>query len=436
MPGHSATDTDRSATMHIHIIGLGVAQTAILDAPALAALQNASRVIGSPRQLATVAGLLGEPQRLPLPSLAQLQPLIERLEVANNSSIAVLASGDPLYYGIGRWFGQRFAPERLSYYPAVSSIQAVCHALGLSLQDVEVVSLHGRAPQKIRRRLKKNRTLVLLTDKNSAPQRLAQECIAAGFDLSTLFVCEALGYERQRVRSFAAAELAAAAVEFDPLHITVIQTRGAGGILPEFPGIPDGHFMTGREAGKGLLTKREVRLAAVSLLQPASGDVIWDIGAGCGGVAVELACWNEHIRVLAIEHNPQRLKHLEANRQKFGVVDNLDIVAGRAPDVFVGLAQVDKAFIGGSDGALPALIDDVWRRLAQTGVVVATAVTETSRQQLIEFAAQRRREGDGETETLQIAVNRADSLAGQLLYRPGLAVTLFRFRKTDRVDRQ
>jgi len=236
--------------------------------------------------------------------------------------------------------------------------------------------------------------------------------------------------------------------EFDPLHITVIKTSGGGGVLPEFPGIPDGRYITEGESGKGMITKREVRLAIVSLMQPGNDDVIWDVGAGCGGVAVELAYWNERVQVHAVEHNASRLACLEANRDRFGVVSNLHIVEGRAPQVLKALPPANKVFIGGSDGELENLLKKVWQQLPNNGVLVASAVTENTKQHLIAFAEflydeqedsqkcnQKDKRKIAEVETLQVAINKGSMLAGQLMYRPNLPVTLFKYVKLyDSVD--
>lgn len=417
--------------MQLHIIGLGVAEQAQLSVDAQNALTAADVVIGSKRQLEVIEYLQGESATLTLPKLAELKALISTYAEEGVQSAVILASGDPLYYGIGRWFSQQFSDEQLHFYPAVSSIQAACHRLGLSLQDVDVLSLHGRPLEKIRTQLKRNRTLVILTDKHSTPQILAQECIAAGFHKSQLVVCERLGYGDEQVRKYRATELIVNDTEFDPLHVTVIQVRGEGGVLPEFPGIPDSNFVTDRPNGAGMLTKREVRLAILSLMQVSCGDLIWDIGAGCGGVAVELAYWNSHSQIHAIEHHPDRLRCLNANREKFGVVSNLSVVAGRAPDALRGLPSPDKVFIGGSDGALEELLDQVWQHLPDGGLLVASAVTERTKQQLMAFYDLRMKHGDSYSQTTQIAVSRGDQLAGQLLYRPALPVTLFCFRKAS-----
>ncbi len=416
--------------IHIHIIGLGVSEKAELSIEARSALAAADVVMGAQRQLDVVNDLFQKQKTCLLPALSTLPDVIEALKNESVRSLVVLASGDPLYYGIGRWFGQHFSTEQLSFYPGISSIQAACHQLGLSLQDVQVMSLHGRPMQTIRRQLKQQQTLVILTDKYSTPQVLAKECIAAGFTESRLWICETLGYKSQRVQEYAAGDLVDFPEEFDPLHVTVIKVLGAGGVLPEFPGIPDERFITSAAKGKGMITKREVRLAILSLMQPGAGDVIWDIGAGCGGVAIELAYWNDRAKVYAVEHHIERLKCLQANVNRFGVVNNLQVVSGRAPECLTELPKPNKVFIGGSDGELEQLLVQQWQQLPEQGILVASTVMETSRQQLLSFYQTRQETGDADLETLQLAVNKGDELAGQLVYRPNLPVTLFSCKKT------
>lgn len=414
----------------LHVIGLGVAEQASLDAAALAALQASSRVIGSARQLATVAGLLDQQQQLILPPLAELGALLGDLD---QQQTALLASGDPLYFGIGRWLGQRYAPQQLTFYPAVSSIQAACHQLGLSLQDVQVVSLHGRPLAALRRHLARQRYLLLLTDQYSHPQAVAALCTEAGFGRSRLWVCEQLGYPEQQVRQFVAEQLAASTddADFSALQVTVLEVQGNGrSYLPVAPGIADQYFITGGEAGQGLLTKREVRMAILGLLQPAPAQVGWDIGAGCGGVAIEWALLQASSTVYAIEHHAERLKNLRANCERFGVVENLQVIAGRAPACLADLPVPAQIFVGGSDGELAEMLAACWERLLPGGVLVVSAVMESSRAQCLAFAD--RLADDpwlAAMDTVQIAVSKGGRLAGQWVYRPKLPVALFQFIK-------
>jgi len=417
--------------MTIDVIGLGVAEKAKFSEAAEQALFCADLVIGSSRQLKVIeAQLKPQQETKELPKLSELSALIDQKPEKN---IVVLASGDPLYFGIGRWFLKHYDVDQVHFHPAVSSIQAACHLVGVALQDTEVFSLHGRPLEKLRTTLRKNQYFVVLTDKKSKPAMLAQECLSAGFGQSVFWVCENMGYANQRVRKLSVEQLLKdKLLEFDPLHVTVIQTLGTGGVLPEFPGIPDARFVTGDkgEVGKGLITKREVRLAILSLIQPSNDDIIWDIGAGCGGVSVELAYWNERVQVFGIEHNTDRFSYLDANREHFGVVSNLTLVEGKAPDVLSELPVANKVFIGGSGGELENLLFLVWKQLPENGVLVASAVTESSKQKLLAFSDQIETLEEGDSETLQIAVSKGSRLAGQLLYRPSLPVSLFRFQKT------
>jgi len=215
------------------------------------------------------------------------------------------------------------------------------------------------------------------------------------------------------------------ATEFSPLNVVILETRGRGGVLPEFPGIPDERFSTGAEPGKGLLSKREVRLTILSLLAPRAGEIGWDMGAGCGGVAVEWARWNPHGEVYAVECHPERLEHLGVNRERFGVVANLHIVAGRAPAALAELPDPHAVFIGGSSGNLRELLDIVWARLRPGGRLVASAVTEDSRVELHAFA------GDRAAEWTELSIARGESLAGQRIMRPYLPVLLMKLDKSE-----
>jgi len=381
---------------NIHIIGLGAAEPAQLNGAALKAIDDADLVIGSARQLqlieANLSALADKPRTIELPKLSKLKALIDANDLA---SVVVLASGDPLFYGIGRWFGKNFAADCLHFYPAISSVQAACHALGWSLQDVDVISLHGRPLDKIRSTLQPKQLLAVLTDKHSGPKALAAQCQQAGLTGSTLWVCENMGYAKQRIRSFSVAQLLALDnLDVDPLHLTMIASEGhmtmiaSEGHMPALPnvaGIPDTAYATGQAAGKGMITKREVRLTVLSFIQPSNGDVIWDLGAGCGGVTVELARCNDRAQVYALEQDPQRLNYLQDNSRTFGVSANVHPVLGRAPAALADLPSPTKVFIGGSDGELRGLLTTVWALLPAHGILVVTAVTDKTRQTLADF---------------------------------------------------
>ena len=431
--------------MPIHVIGLGVNQVAHLDEAAQAVLSSLSAhdvVLGAPRQHDTITHCAHLARREDLPKLSMLKEAFANWQSEGAKQVVVLASGDPLYYGIGAWLMRTFSLENLHFYPNVSSIQVACHRLGLSLQDVQVVSLHGRPLASLRRHLQSNTTLVLLTDQYSQPQHIAEECIKAGLDKSEITVCEALGYEQEKVRTFSAKSLLDTEIDWDPLNVVVLKTSQQASLYPSSVGIPDTSFVTDKGDGKGMITKREVRLAILSYMNIQQGDTVWDIGAGCGGVSVEMAYWHPRSQIIAIEHHPDRLACLAANQDRFGVMQNLSIVAGRAPDVLVDLlagnfftdnnaqhGRPNKAFIGGSDGELNALMTQVWELLPDDGSLMVSAVTEETKYQVMQFAQQRDQAQDADEQSLQVSITKGERLAGQRLFRPSLPVTLYHFRK-------
>ena len=402
----------------LQVIGMGMAADA-LSQPARTALEQAELLIGAAAHLDLFPQLTAEKQPYPSP-MSDLWPL---LQANAGRRIVVLASGDPLFYGISHTLLRHLSPEQLVFHPNVSSIQAACARLGRPWQQLQLISLHGRPLASLRAVLRNNRSYALLTDRHNTPTAIARVLVETGFDASELWVAEELGAPGERVRRFRADQLAVNPPEFSPLNVVLLETRGPGGVLPEFPGIPDHHFSTGAEPGKGLLSKREVRLSILSLLAPCAGEIGWDVGAGCGGVAVEWARWNPHGEVHAVECHPDRLSHLAINREHFGVVANLHIVAGAAPEALATLPDPHVAFVGGSRGRLDQMLDAVWHRLRPGGRLVVSAVTEDRRVELHTFV------GDRPAEWIELRIARGERLADQRVMRPHLPVLLMKLEK-------
>ena len=411
----------------ITVIGLGICQPPLLNAKALSALGSCDCIMGSPRQLESMAHAQvvanqsrTQPASLCLPKLKHIAH-----EIKGFDHVVILASGDPLLFGIGKYLQSEFG-DQVTCISGVSSLQGACELTGLSLQDAQLVSLHGRPLNHLKRHLQPHRTLLILTDQNSHPQAIAKVLVAANLGLSKIHVCERLGYEDQNQQQFIAQDLATNSTPFASLHVSVVHTLGIGHVMPNFPGIEDAHFVTDGESGKGLLTKREVRLNILSLLQPAPQDIAWDIGAGCGGVTIEWALWNPQGQVYAIEHHDQRIACLEANKEAFGVSANLSVIQGRAPDCLKELPFPDKIFIGGSGGELSRIMQLAWQRLKPGGRLATSAVTEPSKAALRQFSLHIEQQP---ADYLQVAISRHDTIAGQDLLRPALPVTLVCWHK-------
>ena len=402
----------------VQVIGMGI-DAGALGQSARAALARAELIIGAAAHLAAFPELIAEKRPYPSP----MSSLWDVLRANASRRIVLLASGDPLFHGISGTLLRHLPPEHLVFHPNVTSIQAAFARLGRPWQQAQLVSLHGRPLASLRAVLQGNRLYALLTDRDSSPTAIARVLVETGFTESELWVAEELGTASDRFRQFQAAALANADMEFSPLNVVILETRGPGGVLPEFPGIPDERFSTGAEPGKGLLSKREVRLTILSLLAPRAGELGWDVGAGCGGVSVEWARWNSRGEVHAVECHPERLEHLGVNRERFGVVANLHIVPGRAPEVLAALPDPHAAFIGGSNGSLREMLEVVWARLQPGGRLVASAVTEDSRVELHAFV------GDRAAEWTELSVARGERLAGQRVMRPYLPVLLMKVEK-------
>jgi len=183
-----------------------------------------------------------------------------------------------------------------------------------------------------------------------------------------------------------------------------------------------------------MISKREIRLASLSLLQPKAKDIAWDIGAGCGTVAVEWAYWNQQGVIYAIEYHPKRLNCLRQNKQKFGV-NNLHIIADKAPAALESLPRPNAIFIGGTAGKLATILEYCWEKLANNGCIVINCVTENCKADL-QYWLKVRDIPNNALDWTEIAVTKGGQLADQLLMRPRLPVRLLKISKgiTTRPD--
>lgn len=423
----------------IHIVSIGCGDISTLSAQAQQAINNAALIIGAPHHFESITpqlstNITASQQPYPQP-LANLLPLLcDHL----SQRIVLLASGDALFYGIGTWLRRHFSAEHLCFHSNISSIQAAFAQIGQPWQNAEIVSLHGRPLHSLYAKLQPQCWYGVLTDEDSHPAAIAQLLTTAGFGTAQLWIVEALGTAQQQVRQFTANALTETCLSdtltVHPLHITLIQTGTAPTThLPIFPGIADHHFDTGNDhnnMGSGMLSKREVRLNILSLLAPQANDIGWDVGAGCGGVAIEWARWNPHGTVYAIEQHPQRFASLQKNQQLFGVVMNLQPILAAAPEALQPLPTPNAIFIGGSSGRLSEILAFCWQQLLPAGRLVISAITQSTRATLHHFAEQLS-VTSASIYWSEIAVSRGEQLAGQLILRPQLPVLLLQITKSS-----
>lgn len=398
---------------NIHVVSLGVGDLQTLTSIAIDAITTADIVIGAKHHLETINNLLNynngqdsnKPEKILFPS--PFNELTQLIEKNSTKTITILASGDALFYGVGVWLVKNIGREHLVFHPNVSSVQVAFHRVGLPWQNAIIHSLHGRPLNTLNSRLLNGSILGLFTDDVSTPSAIAQQLVQQGFGKSEVWVCESLGTDEENITHFMAKDIKQS--DFNILNICIVKVAGQNDCLSGVAGISDECFETGAAPGKGMITKREVRLSILSLMECHPNDVAWDIGAGCGSVSIEWAMQDKSRIIYAIENNQQRMNYLETNNQKFGTALNLKTILGTAPECCSDLPEPDVIFVGGNGGNLSALLEFSMTSLKQGGRLVASAVTPDSIQALREFAAKYQQQ---KGELIQIQVNKTNSLGG------------------------
>ncbi len=353
------------STPRIAVVGIGADGWAGLGDAAREAIRTADEIVGSERQLALLPATATAP-RTQWPS--PMQPLLDDLATRTDQAICVLASGDPMLHGIGATLASELGEARLDVHPHPSAFAIACARLGWPSADVELVSTVARPVQTIARVLAPGRRVIVYATGVDAPAGVASVLRDRGYGPSRFVVLEQLGGPREKlVESTAGAWRARWA---DPLHAIAIECRITPGrpLLPRTPGLPDDAY-----GGDGQLTKRHVRAMTLAALQPTPGQLLWDVGAASGSIAIEWLRAEPSARAIAIEARPDRARQAKANALKLGVPE-LDVRTGEAPQALEGLPRPDAIFVGGglTTGGLLALCHE---RLNAGGRLVANAVT-------------------------------------------------------------
>ena len=318
--------------------------------------------------------------------------LIPRLQQALEEDLqtVVLASGDPLWFGIGRLLLDRFGRERLRFHPAPSSLQLAFARIGRPWQDASWVSLHGREPEPLAARLQQRpAALAVLTDPSRGGAGAVRALLrASGLEAAYGFwLCERLGHDGERVQKLSSdAPLPA---DLDPLHLVLLvaetpaplpapspRSRDGSDLLPLF-GLDDGLWLQHGDR-PGLMTKREVRIQLLADLQLPAKGVLWDLGAGVGSVGLEALRLRPDLQLWALEQRGGGGAVIRANAERFGVAQALaagGVIEGRAPAALAQLPDPDRVLIGGGGRERAAIVAAVLQRLRPGGVVVIPLAT-------------------------------------------------------------
>ncbi len=369
-------------------------------------VEGAEIVFGGKRHL-QLAGALVRGAARPWPS--SFERGIEEVLAARGRAVCVLASGDPFFYGVGAVLMRHIDPAETVTTPAPSAFSLAAARLGWALPETMPLSLHARSLDLIRPHLQPGARILALTSDGDGPAALARLLVETGFGGSKLVVLEALGGPRERLRATTAESFNIGSVDaLNTVAIEVIAGAGAR-IIPRAAGLPDALF-----EHDGQITKREIRAVTLSSLGPRRGELLWDIGAGSGSVAIEWMLADPSMRAVALEARADRHARILRNAAAFGV-PGLLAIEGKAPAALAGLATPDAIFIGGG-ASDPALLDAAIAALRPGGRLVVNAVTLETEAALI--ACHGALGGD----LIRIAITRADPVGGKTGWRPAMPV--------------
>lgn len=394
------------------LVGIGEDGRAGLTPAATAALDAAELVVGGARHLA----LAGPPAAATLAWPSPIHAAFPEILARRGRPVCVLATGDPFHHGVGVQLARLVAPDEMRVFPQPSAFALACARLGWAQQDCALVSLHGRALERIIPHLQPGARILALSWDGSTPEKVAALLAGRGMGGSRLTVLEAMGGPRERMRLATAATFDLAGIDpLNTLAVEVVAEEG-GEVLPLVPGLPDTLFES-----DGQLTKSEVRAVTLATLAPRRGELLWDVGAGSGSVGIEWALAHPDNRVLAIEARAERAGRIGRNAARCGVTQ-LTVIGGEAPAAFAGLPAPDAVFIGGGIGN-PGLFDAAWDALRPGGRLVANVVSLEGEARLAGLF--RRHGGDMK----RIQVSRLDAVGAMHGWRPAMAVTQWRVVK-------
>ena len=389
------------------LIGIGEDGPAGLGDEAKRLIASAPVVFGGARHIELMRPLItGEAQTW----LSPFEKSVEAVLTRRGTPIVVLASGDPFFYGVGATLSRHIPASEMTVIPAPSSFSLAASRLGWPLQDVTILSLHGRPIDLIRPHLHPGRKILALTSDGKGPADLASLLLASGFGPSTLTVLEALGGPHEKISRQKAADFALA--DISDLNICGIEVEADQGarILPVSAGLADELF-----EHDGQITKREIRAMTLSALAPRRGELLWDIGAGSGSIGIEWMLADPSLRAIAIEASGERAARIRRNAGNFGV-PGLTIIEGKAPGALASLPTPNAIFIGGG-GSDAGVLDAAISRLKSGGRLVANAVTTEMEAVLL---AEHARRGGSLT---RIDIARAAPVGRMNGWRPAMPVT-------------
>jgi len=405
----------------ITVVGVPEDGCLSLTSRAVNAVSTARIVAGHPRHIEWFPQFQGPFLDMTAGFSSWMAQVIDESEEGN---VVVLASGDPLFFGIGTTLLKQMDSMDLHFVPSMSSGQLAFTRLGLPWHNARFLSCHGRSLQGLVCNMQQGDLFSILTDYKNTPQVLARHLEKYNEVSWSLSVCEQLGGERENIRVFTVEQLAKSIIEFDQLNVVIAQRRSTilWGGFGQFAA--DETFLK-RMPQNGLITKQAIRNLVLTTLKIQSDDTVWDIGAGSGAVSIELGkfCWDG--RVYAVECNDKCFESIEENSCMHGT-DNVSLIRGRAPECLSDLPCPDAVFVGGSRGQMTTILTKVWQRLVFNGRLVISAVTIDTVVEVIHWV----KENGLTVDTQLVNISHTQPLANYQRYQAENPIHLFTLTKT------
>lgn len=400
----------------LSIVGIGEEGLLGVNPVGRSLIDQAEVLIGGERHLA----MLPEDSREKLFWTSPIQDSVQEIIRRRGQAVCVLASGDPMCYGIGVTLTRRIAIAEMTIIPSPSVFSLACSRLGWSLTDVDTLSLCGRDPALLNGVLYPEARLLLLSADGRTPATVAKLLTSKGFGDSKMVVLERMGGPKERLIEGVASSWNA--TDIADLNAIAINCISRNPLIPpsRVPGLPDTAYHH-----DGQLTKREVRAMTLSALAPSPGQLLWDVGAGCGSIGIEWMRCDRRCQAVAIEQHPPRLQYIADNAIALGT-PGLKIISGSAPEALTDLPQPDAIFIGGGL-TVPGLLETCWQALPVVGRLVANAVTVEGEQKLFEY------QGKWGGELTRIAIQRAEPVGKFWGWKAMAPVTQWTVKRTDRL---
>ena len=388
----------------LHIVGIGEDGMDGLTPATRAVVEAAQVIVGGERH--HTLSINPDAERIAWPS--PFDAMITTLESLRNRRAVVLVTGDPLCFSVGARIGRAIPADQLVYHPQLSAFQLAAARMGWSLADVETLTVHGRPVEQMIAFIQPDQRLIVLTTGAETPAQIAKFLTDRGFGKSKMAVLAAMGGAREERFDGTAGDWSHTVPAFNTLCIDCVAAPDAA-LMPRVPGLADALFQS-----DGTMTKQEVRAATVAKLMPMRGALLWDIGTGCGSVAIEWMRAARYARAIGIEPRADRRAMAAANALALGA-PKLELIDGTVPYALEGLDAPDAIFIGG--GLSRATFDAAWSALRPLGRLVVNAVTLESESEL--FALHKEFGGD----LVKLQINRAEPVGRLTGWRPSMPVT-------------